>query len=41
MNDITQFSELYTCVFGPCQGDHLRPIPVSVDDRGCIHLAVE
>lgn len=29
------------CVFGPCQGDHLRQIPVSVDDDGRIHLAVE
>ncbi|MDX1466520.1 MAG: Rieske 2Fe-2S domain-containing protein [Halomonas sp.] len=29
------------CVFGPCQGDHLREIPVSVDDHGGIHLAGE
>ena len=29
------------CVFGPCQGDHLRGIPISVDDDGRIHLASE
>ena len=29
------------CVFGPCQGKRLAPIPVSVDAEGEIHLAVE
>ncbi|QTF92570.1 hypothetical protein [Halomonas sp. BM-2019] len=29
------------CVFGPCQGQRLAPIPVSVDAEGQIHLAVE
>ncbi|SFU00773.1 Rieske (2Fe-2S) protein [Halomonas saccharevitans] len=29
------------CVFGPCQGEHLCQIPVSVDDDGRIHLAGE
>lgn len=29
------------CVFGPCQGQRLRPIPVSVDEQGAVHLAGE
>ncbi|MFG6158424.1 Rieske (2Fe-2S) protein [Halomonas sp. 1390] len=29
------------CVFGPCQGEHLRQISVSVDEGGGIHLAGE
>lgn len=27
-----------TCVFGPCQGDHLRPVPISVHSDGGIYL---
>ncbi|MGQ4878217.1 Rieske (2Fe-2S) protein [Billgrantia sp. LNSP4103-1] len=29
------------CVFGPCQGRSLEPLPVSVDAEGNIHLASE
>lgn len=29
------------CVFGPCQGRHLKPIAVSVDAEGNIQLACE
>ncbi|WP_445158698.1 Rieske (2Fe-2S) protein [Halomonas sp. E14] len=29
------------CVFGPCQGRFLEPLPISVDAEGNIHLASE
>ncbi|GEK48110.1 (2Fe-2S)-binding protein [Bisbaumannia pacifica] len=27
------------CVFGPCQGRHLVPVAIRIDDDGQIHLA--
>jgi len=29
------------CLAGPCQGKRLTPVPVSVDDAGVVHLAMQ
>lgn len=29
------------CLSGPCQGDRLTPLAVSVDDTGAVYLAVQ